>query len=562
MQTTALKHIALLADFCAKNGVSDVVISPGSRNAPLIIAFESHPDITTHLIHDERSAGFYALGLSEVSNKPVILTCTSGSALLNYSPALVEAYYRQIPLMVFSADRPQYLIDQGDGQTMRQPNVYQNFIQKSMVYPENGFQEIEKAKTCLIDIFESATNTLKGPVHLNIPMDEPLYEIDDFQQFEVPVLTPADISDLSGVDVNEIDQIWKASNKKLVLVGQLFPDQKLQQVLSMLASDPSVAVLVENTSNIQDFGKIIHCIDRTLAVINEDEMASFAPDLIVSLGGAVISKRIKAYFRNYKAQHTWRVGNYPIEEDTFQSLTKTIKVEPAVFLEHLVSLELPPVSNYGGLWKQRDLMAAQQHQVFLNEAPYADLTVFHTILDLIPDDAALHMGNSSVVRYCQLFDPVRRTTYYSNRGVSGIDGSSSTVAGHSVYDPNQLNIFISGDISFFYDSNAFWNSNLKSNLKVIVIRNGGGGIFQIIPGPSESDHAERFFAPTAPSVKGICEAYDVNYYHANSLHEIEDIAEQFFSIEKNNRPSILEISTQDANNAKVLESYFHHLSKR
>ena len=560
MQTTRLKHIALLADFCAKNGVSDVIISPGSRNAPLIIAFEAHPQITTHLIHDERVAGFYALGLSESTGNPVILTCTSGSALLNYAPAIVEAFYRQIPVMVFSADRPAYLIDQGDGQTMRQPGVYNNFIKNSKVYPENGWDDLNTCKAVLKELFEDVRHTPSGPVHLNIPLDEPLYETDNFEVFETEIVTPLFNVGLDGLDLTEIEEIWRANTKKLVLVGQLNPDLKLQEILSILASDPSVAVLVENTSNIQNFGKIVHCIDRTLASISEDEMETFAPDVLITFGGAVISKRIKAYFRKYKAKHTWRIGHYPIEEDTFQSLTKTIQVSPAAFLEHLISLDLPPNSNFGGSWKQKDLLAEQHHQAFLDQSKFSDLTVFQTILDLIPDNAKLHMGNSSVVRYCQLFDPVRGTTYYSNRGVSGIDGSTSTACGHSICN-DKLNVLVCGDISFFYDSNAFWNPELKSNLKVIVISNGGGGIFEIIPGPAESEHSQTFFAPTTAKIKGICEAYDVNYYHAKSLEEIEQIAEQFFSIEKNNRPSILEISTQNANNAEILKAYFESLAQ-
>ena len=558
MQTTRLKHIALLVDYCAKNGVSEVVISPGSRNAPLIIAFEAHPQINTHLVHDERSAGFFALGLAESSGKPVALTCTSGSALLNYSPALVEAYYRQIPLLVLSADRPEHLIDQGDGQTMRQPNVYSNFIKSSYVYPEDWDSNLEKAKEICIEGITQLYEQPVGPVHINIPLNEPLYEVDQFETDEIALISSLKDPNVQP-DWDELQGIWESADKKLILVGQHATDHQLSNVLIALASDPSIAVLVENTSNVQDFSKIVHCIDRTLAAIKEDELSNFAPDLLISVGGAVISKRIKAYFRSHKAKHTWRVGHYPIQEDTFQSLTKSIKIEPALFLEHFANLQLPPNSNFGGMWKQRDLEAQEKHIAYLDQADYSDLKVFDQILDSIPDHAILHMGNSSVVRYCQLFDPVRGTTYHSNRGVSGIDGSSSTAAGFSVHQKDKLNVLLSGDISFFYDSNAFWNPELRDNLKVIVISNGGGGIFEFIPGPPESEHAKTFFAPTTASVEGICKTYNLNYYNASSEQDIAQTIEKFFSHEENKRPSVLEISTQNQDNAGILKAYFASL---
>lgn len=559
MLTTSKKHIAYLADFCATNGVNEIVISPGSRNAPIVIATERHPNIKTHLIHDERCAAFFALGLAEASGKPVALTCTSGSALLNYAPALVEAYYRQIPLLVLSADRPAHLIDQGDGQTIRQENIYSNFIKSSFTFPETPKVDLSDVQEMCVEVIGELYQLPVGPVHLNIPLDEPLYEVGEFRKDEVVMLSSVPNSSIEP-DWQEVEQIWKSAEKKLLIVGQHKPDPALEQLVTDLAADPSVAILVENTSNIQSFSKFCHCIDRTLARISEEEKADFAPEVLVSIGGAVISKRIKAYFRQHKAKHNFRVGHFLIEEDTYQSLTHTVKMDEKRFLQKVLSFDTAPLSNFGGKWKQKDLLARDQHDQFLQTDSYSDLHVFHHLLDLIPDHAQLHMGNSSVVRYCQLFDPVRTMNYFSNRGVSGIDGSASTAAGFSVQNKEKLNVLISGDISFFYDSNAYWNKELGSNFKVIVISNGGGGIFQIIPGPSTSEQSETFFAPTTASVEGVCKTYDLNYTRVSSLEELSQSVESFFSIENNDRPSVMEISTQSAENAEVLKRYFEAIA--
>ena len=561
MQTTSLKHIAYLAEYCASNGVTDIVLSPGSRNAPLIIAFEAHPKIKTHLIHDERSAGFYALGIAEAGERVVALSCTSGSALLNYSPALVEAYYRQLPLLVLSADRPTDLIDQGDGQTIRQEGVYRNFIKKDFQFPDSNHEDVlAETKELCKEAFANLLDKPHGPIHINIPLSEPLYETSEIVNFDVLPIPKKASPSMDEVQRSNLAEQWKSASKKLVIVGQSAPNKREEQLLQELASDPSVAILVENTSNMQDFNKFCHCIDRTLAAIGPDELEEFAPELLISIEGAVISKRIKAYFRKYKAKFNYRVGVFSISEDTYQSLTKAFDVQTETFLEYLINLGAESQSNFGAHWKQKDFLAQQKHEEFLKSTSYADLSVFETLLDLLPDDSNLHMGNSSVIRYCQLFNPIKGIQYFSNRGVSGIDGSTSTAAGFSQIDGNQLNILISGDISFFYDSNAFWNEQLTGNLKVIVISNGGGGIFQIIPGPAKSNQAKTFFAPTKAGVQGICEAYNLNYYHADSLKGISESVESFFKIEKNNRPSVLEISTQECDNAEILASYFDHIA--
>lgn len=559
MRSTDKRQVAILAEHCFQAGIENIVISPGSRNAPLIIAFQSHPKINCFVIHDERSAAFFALGLAESKGHPVALTCTSGSALLNYSPAIAEAYYRQIPLLVLSADRPSELIDQGDGQTMRQENVFSNFIKGSYSLVNHTEQnQFEKS----LDIISDSLNALRdlpyGPIHINIPLAEPLYGEIELEEFNKLKLLDQDMKDFK--DESFVQSNWSKAERKLVIIGQMQVNKQLSDLIVKLSEDPSVAILVENTSNIQHFPKIIHSIDRTLANIAPSELDDFKPDLILSLGGAIISKRIKSFLRSVSPTHNWRVGVFTIQEDTYHNLTKAFECQPVPFLESILKIETFALSNFGNKWKQKDFLAQDIHEDFMQNLNYSDLKAFEIILDSLPESINLHMANSSVVRYCQLFNPVPSFKYYANRGLSGIDGSTSTAAGFSMANAEDLNVLITGDTSFFYDSNALWNPYLMDNLKIIVIRNGGGGIFQIIEGPNKSSHADTFFAPFEASVKAMCQAYHVNFLFADSPESIENVFYDFMKRADNNRPTVLEISTESCQNAESLSAYFRAIS--
>jgi len=555
MQTTSFTHIAQLAEILVQNNITKIVLSPGSRNAPLIIAFDSHPQIQTFVIHDERSAAFFALGLADELQKGVAIVCTSGSAPLNYAPAIAEAYYRQIPLLVLTADRPEELIDQGDGQCIRQFDVYHNYIKNSFQITD------EDAENSILNGIESLLTTPKGPIHFNIPLAEPLYGVADF---ESDINYKIELGNLNSLNENDrlfIQNIWSSTAKKLIIIGQLMPSQRLQILFDVLANDSSVAVLVENTSNIQKFTKFCHSIDRTLAVIIENEIDDFRPELLVSIGGAVISKKVKHFFRKHKPKHNWRVGEFLIDEDTYQSKTKTFDVTPELFFEFINTINYVPESNFGNKWKMKDFLAVDAHNQFIEKAPYSDLKVFDFIIDTLPEGINFQMANSSVVRYCQLFNPIQSVNYFANRGVSGIDGSSSTALGMAVANPQKLVVLVTGDVSFFYDSNALWNAYLPSNFRIILINNNGGGIFNIIDGPSQSEQNNIFVAPHHAKAKHLCEAHVINYLSAHNLSELEGVMGDFYSEFDNKRPVVLEVDTSLQTNHLALTKYFTFLSK-
>lgn len=561
MLTTNKSGISLFVNACLQNGMEWVVCSPGSRNAPLVISFDEHPDIKTIVIHDERSAAFYALGMSLILHKPVGVVCTSGSAMLNYYPAVAEAYYQGIPLVVMTADRPEEWVNHGDGQTIVQKGVYTNHIRfeasiSEFVYTD---QERDLLSHLVHEAFLAGNKSWKGPVHFNFPLTEPLYG-----KIEIPY-HPAQIisSDETQftIDENQKDFLrnsWSLSKRKMVLCGQLPDNDSLKKQLVKLADDNSVIVLVENTSNLVD-ENFIHCVDRTLAGILEEELPDFQPDLLISIGESVISKRIKDLLRNSDITEHWKIGYSFPEMDTYRKLTQSFECEPEVFLSELNQLELKKnLSEFALKWKQKDTEIRKNIPSFFVNAPHSDLSVFKYLIESLPNEVNLHMANSSVVRYCQLFDPHFKTRYYSNRGTSGIDGSSSTACGAAYVDKDRLNILITGDVSFFYDSNAFWSDCLRGNLRIILIHNGGGGIFRIIDGPASTNQLEKYFeAKHSFKAEFICKAFDINYTSIQSLEDLAGTFDGFLKDETNNRPKLIEVFTDSAVNDKVLKEYFN-----
>lgn len=551
-----------LAEAFYKKGIRHIVFSPGSRNAPLVVTFANDNRFSCYVIPDERSAAFFAMGMSEQLRKPVAVMCTSGSALLNYYPAVAEAYYRNIPLLVVSADRPKEWIDQGDGQTIRQEKALENHIVGATTLFESPQSEDQKwyNQRSLDEVLSTASSASGGPVHINFPFTEPLYNLmekktdDERRTTQLMNLDPQ----LSSRQIEELKEIWQASNKKLILCGQLPKNGYLNEQLKRLAEDKSVAVVVENTSNLSD-KSFVHCIDRTISSFVEDNPELYQPDLLITIGGAVISKKIKSYLRKYKPKHHWKVGREFPFMDTYQALTHSIPMNENSFFDVLINEKFDGfTSRYGEQWKQLDYLAKFKHQDFLETVPYSDLSVFNLILDAVPDNSDLHIGNSSVIRYTQLFDPIHSVSYFCNRGTSGIDGSTSTALGNAVVGGvEKVHTLITGDISFFYDSNAFWNHYLPTNFRIFLINNGGGGIFDIIPGPRSTPNAEDYFVTKHSfSAKSICEAFSVNYFSAKSMEEMDQQLDEFYDVLPNNRPAVMEIFTNSEESSKILADYF------
>ncbi len=562
MITTDKKVVQLLVEQCVSNGMKHVVCSPGSRNAPLVIAFDEHPDVECLVIHDERSAAFFALGMAQQLRAPVGVLCTSGSAAANYLPAVTEAYYQSLPLIVITADRPAAWTDQGDGQTIVQRGLFGAHVRYSCDFTEklDDAEGLWYVGRELAVGFSEANGYWKGPLHINIGLNEPLYGTVKRTEIETrQIHLEKGKFELSSAQAQRISDTIEGA-KIMVLCGQHEPDPLFAKELQAFADNSSVAVLVENTANVSDL-RYLHCIDRTLNAIADEEIEQFKPDLLISTGGAVISKRIKAFLRKNRPKQHWKIGHEFPYMDTYQSLTHSFQCDAGTFFREVNKLSFKRSQhNFGAKWKQKDFLVQERMPAFFQSVEYSDIKVFETLLDFLPEGSTLHMANSSVIRYCQLFDPLRSVKYFSNRGTSGIDGSTSTAAGAAFVKKEELNVLITGDVSFFYDSNAMWNAYLGSNLRIILINNQGGGIFRIIPGPSSTGQIEKYFeAQHEQEANDLCKAFGIQYTRVETIEEVEGAMHEFYSYEENGRPKLLEIITPRERNSHCLDDFFQAL---
>lgn len=541
-----------IIEICLAKGITNIIISPGSRNAPLTIGFAQNPNFTCYSIADERCAAFFALGIAQQTKNPTAIVCTSGSALLNYYPAFAEAFYSQIPLIVISADRPQSKIDIGDGQTIRQENVYQNHS----VFNANLTEEASEENDLKINKAIETAILQKGPVHINAPFEEPLYQTVDTLSVQ-PKITKIE-ENMGTKTIENIDEFvskWNSAQRKLIMVGVNEANSIDKEIVENFAKDPSIVVLTETTSNLHH-PTFINSIDTLITPFQEVDFEEFQPDILVTFGGMIVSKRIKAFLRKYKPKHHWHIDTLRAY-DTFNALTKHVVMQPNDFFIDLFSRTTFTESDYFSKTNKIYDLRKIRKQEYLSKIPFSDFQVFEKIIQSLPKNSQLQISNSSAIRYAQLIDIDASIEVFCNRGTSGIDGSTSTAIGASVGSQKQ-NVFITGDISFLYDSNALWNSYIPKNFKIILINNGGGGIFRILPGHEEKPVFNTYFETSHHlTAEHLAKMYKMNYLTATDLNSLNKRIESLYA--QNDAPYILEIFTPTLDNNVILNQFFKEL---
>ncbi len=550
----SVQHVCKLLEH---KGIRNIVISPGSRNAPLAIECSQNPNLNTLSIIDERSAGFFALGMSQKTKKPTVVVCTSGSALVNYYPAVVEAYYQRVPLVIISADRPKEWIDQNDGQTIRQENVFKSHTVSNVNLQKSNDENTIWYNHRLVNEALNMCWLYHKPVHINIPLQEPLYGTTSYR-YDTPKVINLNKGkvNLSEKQLKPYIQQWQNTDKKMILVGQMLPENNLLQAqLQELSQDPSVLVFIEKTSNIVgDF--FISAIDKMMISLTRQQKEKLKPNILITLGGQIVSKKIKAFLRQYKPAEHWHIDTQDLHLDTYQCLTESFLMEPVAFFNSFQPEYRQ--TNYRDEFVAKRQIIEQKHVAFLKNAPFSDLKAFGTILQTIPENISLQLGNSSVVRYVQLFHLGIDIKVYCNRGTSGIDGSTSTAIG-SAYTADEQTVFISGDISFLYDSNALWNDYIPQNFRVVVLNNSGGGIFRIIADTKPNILEKYLETKHDYTLKHLAKMYSFEYLCACDDVELRQILKTFYR--EGDQPKILEIFTPAEQNDKELKKYWTSIAK-
>lgn len=588
-------EIALyLAEICAKQGVNQAILSPGSRVAPLAIALARHTHIQTYTFSDERTAGFVGLGLAQARLHaylqggqariaPVILACTSGTAGYNYAPAIAEAFYQEIPLLVLTADRPPEWIDQQDGQTLRQNALFAPHVKASFSLPTDTSHPdvLWHAQRLINEAILQATLPPYAPVHINIPFREPFYPAENellaYPKNPKIIKTFPQVAQVGKEIWQELAEQWERAERKLIVCGQMPYLPKLSKTLGLLWQDYKVPIIADIIGNLNGLEKCISQADLILMGASESLKEDLQPDLLITFGQSVLSKHLKTFLRKYPARKHWHIQQAGIPVDTFQSLTHHIPLNPLDFFsqlyndldfKHLLEIDDEGEENeYHTLWQSwQARVEKKMHTLptFQQEATQTEIIeqeAVRRIIAQIPENAILQLANSMPVRYANYaFSPAPKVEVRANRGTSGIDGCTSTAIGNALAELERLVVLLTGDVAFFYDRNALWHNYILPNMRLIVFNNGGGNIFRLIDGPARLPELEEYFE-THQALSARRTAEDVGYLYlpARTDAELESHLKTFF--EKSQQPKLLEIFTDKRQNATAWTHFKDFLKK-
>lgn len=555
------ENVNILTSLLLEYGVSDAVVCPGSRNAPIVHNLSVCEAIRCRPVTDERSAAFYALGLAIATRRPTVVCVTSGSALLNVMPAVAEAAYQHVPLVVISADRPQQWIDQLDGQTIPQSDALGRFVRKAVQLPEpHNDEERWLCRRLVNEAMHLATCRQGAPVHINVPISEPLFE---FSTEQLPQLSRFNNIKRAAINDASMDMpdAFHDATRPMIVIGQLAHGTISHETIRSLSE--KYVVMSEPLSNPSymtiHFDEAVRYIVSDNSSINDDEddKTAYYPDYVIYVGDTLVSKPARRFLRNAKVPSCLITPDAADIHDPLMTLTDIVECDSDSINALLASLCDAPDTDercrFHDRWQSfLDACAAHADAYAPEYSQMATVKYFEEQLADLDIDICVHYANSSAVRLACIY---AQHYVWCNRGVNGIEGSLSTAAGFSLAT-HDMTVCVIGDLSFFYDQNALWNSNLRGNLRIILLNNRGGGIFRQLPGLSDSPAADDLvMASHENTAQGICTQNDIGYMSAKNMDEMQ-IGIVTLLTRESERPMLLEVFTDCNDDMKALEKYF------
>ncbi len=558
-----LQPLLDIAELCVRRGIIHAVIAPGSRSAALTLAFARHPSIQTKVIPDERVAAYVALGMAQQLGKPVVLICTSGTAALNFAPAVAEASFLGVPLIVLTADRPREWIHQQDGQMIHQDSVYGKHVKEAATLPADyshadSLWFIERTMNQLIT---QAEEHPQGPVHLNVPIREPFYpkpqEVFAYGSPKV-ILRSSGKSQLPLSVWEELLEHLESTDRVIILAGQQVISDQLLITLKQIKEELGIPVVGEILSNLH--GNFITHPDIFLASTDAELLEDLQPELVISFGDAYVSKNLKLFLRKYKPRYHYHITARRELIDPFQTLTHQLNLEADSFFQELLETldwrsfkngDDEPETAYLTQWENAERKSLQLiRSYFQSMQTFTEFKAIDEVMSVLPEHSQLHLANSMSVRYANFVGTQKRIQVFSNRGTSGIDGCLSTAVGAAL-TTDQLVFVLIGDVAFFYDRNALWHPHVPANLRIVLINNSGGSIFRMIEGPRQQPELETFFETRhQTSARNTARDAGLDYWHVDSYEELEKSLPVFLL--DDSKAKLLEISSD----AQVNQNYF------
>jgi len=543
-------QVKILAEICSQFGIEHAVICPGSRSAPLVFAFNRNKNIKTYSIIDERSAAYMALGMAQQLQKPIALICTSGTAALNFYPAIAEAFYQKIPLVVLTADRPLDLLNQQDGQMINQVNVFGSHVKGSLNFDSQNLAT-GNWQLATSNLLTKSMYPVMGPVHFNVPLVEPLYENLEVEIVIEKIEKP--LNNFGNFDNKNIIDALHQTQKRVIIIGQNLPDPELLATLKILAKK-DFAILADVVSN-QHESSVLKHFDFLVSQANNETLQILEPDFIISLGGPVLSKALKIWLKKQKPKFHFRIQQDETLVDTYNNVTEYLFGNNNEVLKSIINTEFSS-STYAEYLGLMELKSQRKIAEFINQnnVEFNELATVNFTLKNLPENSQLQVANSTAIRYVSYLGlPDKNITAFCNRGTSGIDGCTSTAIGAANIS-NEIVTLITGDLAFFYDRNAFWNNFVPNNLRIILLNNHGGGIFNLIDGPNSQPELEEFFLTKHKlNAKNLADENGLNYSICKNNDEFANALATFYDVSEHAK--IIELSFDMDKSAAIFKAF-------
>jgi 2-succinyl-5-enolpyruvyl-6-hydroxy-3-cyclohexene-1-carboxylate synthase len=557
---------SLFVEELAQQGLSAVCLAPGSRSTPLALAFAANPSIRVYRHLDERSAAFFALGMALALGRPVALVCTSGTAAANFHPAIIEAYYSRVPLLVLTADRPAELRHSGANQTIDQVKMYGDHVRWAVDAPTPQADPpavvLRHMRTLAARAYATANGIVKGPVHINFPFRKPL-EPDASANGEMPAPVMSTVSPLPytamarGVLQPREEQIDAAAKliaahpNGLILCGPDHPSSSFATAVAALALRGGYPILADTLSNLRHGphvrqGLVTGGYHAWLGHLKDEHPR---PDVVLRFGAVPTSSVLAAYLSEVSPAHHWHIREDGEWADDLHHTHTFLQCDPTLFCEQvaerLAGHHIPEPSTWAAPILRLESETWSALEKSLGKAPFFDGAAVSQLLSRLPDDTVLFAGNSLPVRHVDMYDRPsdQRLMIYGNRGASGIDGNVSTALGLAAA-LNKRVVALLGDITFYHDMNgllAVRQHQLK-RVVFVVINNDGGGIFRRLPiAGHEPPFIDLFLTPHGLTFEHTAAMYGLQYCPVECMDAFDTVLNEVFA--NDTGPYLIEIKS-------------------
>lgn len=549
-----VKSVQYLVAMLKNKGIKNIVVSAGTSHDAIARSLENDSFFKTYSIVDERSAAFFAIGLIQELNTTVAIVCTAGTAAVNYLTGVTEAFNRKLPLVVITADKNPYYLNQQEDQMTNQKDLFNNVVKHTVTLPIIKDKKDEwYCKRLINEALLELNHHGNGPVHINIPIEDGMFAVDNwFTTTKLP-----EVNLIERIDIQTPENIWKEKfmslkgKKVLIIYGQDYhiKDSTVTNI-EKIFKNYNCIISVDKLSNLHCEGTL-ETSRATLIKKQTNDFGKVVPNVVITVAGNVAwdgKFSLKKYKENF--EH-WIINGDGKVQDFYRNLTNIFECTTDEFLFQMAKYTVDKDNSYYKLWKEIN------DSFRFPDFEYSNLYVTQKLMKKIPENSILNLGNSSTIRLAEYFDLDTSIQVYCNRGIHGIDGCMSTFIGQSA-TTDKLSFLIIGDLTFFYDMNALWNRYVGKNVRIMLVNNEGAALFHFNQGLKKYPTLnENVAAEHNATAKGWVESRGFKYLSSHNKSEFDKVLTEFVT-EDSEQPIILEVFTKKEEDARLQHEFFDY----